>query len=65
MTFWTGFLFLVGLGVYGVNQMLGMEYGHTGEICTDDSLCWIIGIVCSFGLIVDIVNYFRGRSNDG
>ena len=59
MTFWTGLVFFAGLAVYGINQMLGMEYGHTGEICTDDKLSCIIVIVCVLAMLVDIRNCFR------
>ena len=61
MTGWSGLLLFVGLGVYGINQMLGMEYGHTGEICKDDYLIIVIGLVWFAGLVVDFCNWCKQR----
>lgn len=61
MTGWSILLLFIGMGVYGVNQMLGMEYGHTGEILKDEELMIVIGIGFLVGLIIDVCNFFRTK----
>jgi len=56
MSCWFGLMFLLGVGLYGFNGMMILEYGSKGQLAHPMVIKAVIGVICTLGLFIDCLN---------